>query len=740
MNNLVSIDFYTGDTPDITLLGTGTNRLIQVFPISTAGSVQELTGATLDGVTADSVTNIEYDGGAAICGGMVSWLDANHPGAGTFQLVGNWAGATNDRSYLVLEWDNFDQSTPFQPIIQAPIDDQLEPYDHTINVTNKSGTQMLLVAMAADGATTTETGFITSNDGLAQLSDDYFSNVRIASFSIPSVADDDETYSLKYSWQGGTAINIDSILSFAIGFNEQAFRIDSVSDTSPEADTQITLNHSNAAETPVTAGDFPVVSDVSGVATIGIFNPITKILSGQTTPTVNFQTDINIPLNDGSTVVNRAIQIEPPADTYFAEITSIPANSIFTATPAIQTSHFSHFFNVVGNWVINAATGVVMPDDAGGSLDWTIYNGEWSEAITYTVAARPQSQVSIDSLVEQRNGAVIAFSYPGADLTGYQYRINGGAWIAATSPLTITGQSTETAYLFEVAAVNNGRIGDITSQSYTTQDAVDTTPNSGSFTAITGQAVNDSVTSNVLSLQGVDPGVDAPVTVSGGLYSYSSNGGQNYSAPTASADNLRLNYLFRAHHTTSSSYNDDTTTTVYVGGVPFVFTSTTLIDSESPTISLAGGNQTVEVGEAWSEPGYTASDNADGDITNNVIVTGSVNTAIAGAYTLTYQVSDSAGNQTTVQRTITVVALNTGIVTDTPVFTITKVFNLGSVYTDQELLATDLSGSVAIEWSGDEVDTLTPGTYTRTLTAQNDAGTTQIKFSIVVVSSAWTIQ
>ena len=57
---------------------------------------------------------------------------------------------------------------------------------------------------------------------------------------------------------------------------------------------------------------------------------------------------------------------------------------------------------------------------------------------------------------------------------------------------------------------------------------------------------------------------------------------------------------------------------------------------------------------AYSEPGYTATDDADGDITANVKVTGSVNTAVRGTYNITYTVSDKWGNTATLTRQVVV--------------------------------------------------------------------------------------
>ena len=79
-------------------------------------------------------------------------------------------------------------------------------------------------------------------------------------------------------------------------------------------------------------------------------------------------------------------------------------------------------------------------------------------------------------------------------------------------------------------------------------------------------------------------------------------------------------------------------------------------DSTAPTISLLGDNPFfVEINTSYSEPGATANDDRDGDISANVTVSGTVDTSTAGTYTLSYNVSDSAGNAaTTVTRSVIV--------------------------------------------------------------------------------------
>ena len=68
-------------------------------------------------------------------------------------------------------------------------------------------------------------------------------------------------------------------------------------------------------------------------------------------------------------------------------------------------------------------------------------------------------------------------------------------------------------------------------------------------------------------------------------------------------------------------------------------------DTTLPVITLLGDDPvTLEVGDAYTDAGATATDNYDGDITSSIITVSTVNTAIVGVYTVTYNVSDASGN------------------------------------------------------------------------------------------------
>ena len=76
------------------------------------------------------------------------------------------------------------------------------------------------------------------------------------------------------------------------------------------------------------------------------------------------------------------------------------------------------------------------------------------------------------------------------------------------------------------------------------------------------------------------------------------------------------------------------------------------LDDDAPVITLKN-NQTVYLtsGETYNEPGYTATDNCDGDITSKVTTEGTIGTSL-GTYHIIYKVTDSAGNTATTTRTI----------------------------------------------------------------------------------------
>ena len=84
-------------------------------------------------------------------------------------------------------------------------------------------------------------------------------------------------------------------------------------------------------------------------------------------------------------------------------------------------------------------------------------------------------------------------------------------------------------------------------------------------------------------------------------------------------------------------------------------------DTTSPVITLLSSNPIdLNVGDTYVEPGATALDETDGDISSNIVIDHSaVNTAAAGSYAITYNVTDASGNAASeVLRYINVIDIN----------------------------------------------------------------------------------
>ena len=70
-----------------------------------------------------------------------------------------------------------------------------------------------------------------------------------------------------------------------------------------------------------------------------------------------------------------------------------------------------------------------------------------------------------------------------------------------------------------------------------------------------------------------------------------------------------------------------------------------VVDNVAPTITLNDGKRIIiKLNTEYQEPGYEAIDKYDGNVTEDVYVSGKINTSVAGIYELSYSVSDSFGN------------------------------------------------------------------------------------------------
>ena len=151
-------------------------------------------------------------------------------------------------------------------------------------------------------------------------------------------------------------------------------------------------------------------------------------------------------------------------------------------------------------------------------------------------------------------------------------------------------------------------------------------------------------------------------------------------------------------------------------------------DTTKPVITLTGASEIIlEVKrDAYEELGATATDNYDGNITDNIVISGSVNTNVVGDYTISYNVTDVHNNVAdTVTRTIHVVD------TTKPVITLDE----NNVYTMEVHGDIPTFAATATD-NYDENVTVVPthninkdvvGTYTVTFTATDANNNTQVE-------------
>lgn len=154
----------------------------------------------------------------------------------------------------------------------------------------------------------------------------------------------------------------------------------------------------------------------------------------------------------------------------------------------------------------------------------------------------------------------------------------------------------------------------------------------------------------------------------------------------------------------------------------------TVKDGIKPIITMLGITPyTMSQGHTYADAGATAWDNFDGDLSNSIAATSTVNTLVPGTYTVTYNVGDLGGNKA-------VPVIRTVIVQDTtaPVITLNGVSPLsieaGTIYVDALATVTDNVDATNTKLAGiSTVNTALPGTYSVTYNASDAAGNAAVQ-------------
>ena len=199
--------------------------------------------------------------------------------------------------------------------------------------------------------------------------------------------------------------------------------------------------------------------------------------------------------------------------------------------------------------------------------------------------------------------------------------------------------------------------------------------------------------------------------------SVSSPGGVYYSGETVTfTATPNSDYFF-------SGWSDGTSIsslTILVSSDQVITASFGLIDIIPPTISLVGSSTiNIKLDNTFTDPGATATDNIDGDITSSIITSGTVDTSSTGSYTIDYSISDATGNSASVTRTVVVYQDTTA-----PIITLT---GSSTIYLEAGVTFTDPGATAEDDEDGDITSSITTsGTADSSI-----AGTYTIVYSVM---------
>lgn len=144
-------------------------------------------------------------------------------------------------------------------------------------------------------------------------------------------------------------------------------------------------------------------------------------------------------------------------------------------------------------------------------------------------------------------------------------------------------------------------------------------------------------------------------------------------------------------------------------------------DLTAPRITLVTPiDAVIEVFDTWTEPGYSASDLVEGNLTSQVTITNGINNKRVGTYEVWYRVKDSSGNADSVKRVVEVV--DTKIPELTLVGQPTKWVQIFSAYSDSGYVAKDAYDQNLAVSTLSDLDLNTLGTYTITYCTTDSSG------------------
>ncbi len=419
-----------------------------------------------------------------------------------------------------------------------------------------------------------------------------------------------------------------------------------------------------------------------------VLNVGTNVLTAVFTPTDtnnyrNRTNTVNLVVNKATPAVTWS---NPAAIVYGTALSSVQLNA---SSSVAGTFAYSPAAGTVLNVGTNILSAVFTPNDS-------INYGTSTNTVNLAVkdAAAPVITLLGANPLEVNRGAT--FTDPGAKVTD-----------DVDAEKTISGTGT----------VNTAVVG-----SYTlTYNASDAAGNAA--VAVTRTVMVKDVSAPVITLLGANP--------------LEVNRGATFTDPGAKVTDdvdaeKTISGTGTVNTTVVGSYTLTYNATDAAGNAAAQVTRTVVVkDVVAPVITLLGANPLeVNRGATFTDPGAKVTDDVDAEKT--ISGTGTVNTAVVGSYTLTYNANDAAGNSAAAV-TRTVVVKDVGV----PVITLLGAnpleVNRGATFTDPGAKVTDdVDAEKTISGTG-TVNTAVVGSYTLTYNANDAAGNSAAAVTRTVV-------
>ena len=308
-----------------------------------------------------------------------------------------------------------------------------------------------------------------------------------------------------------------------------------------------------------------------------------------------------------------------------------------TADAANSTSFFNDYESIPNNFDLV----ITVEDNSGNTSSATITIDVLDNTNDNSSSgAGGSSSTTIDNSVCDANDQTGNFTLYYTDSDSSSSVTNGESVDTATTDAafdyTATYYINQTAMVYELTFTDDGNQGYTIDLSITPEDT--STCSSGGGGADTTAPVI-TVTSGTDTVELGATWTDAGATADGGETVTSSG----------TVDTNTVGTYTITYSATDASGNEGTATR-----------TVTVVDTTAPVITLLGqATVTIEVGSTYSDAGATANDNYDGNITSSIVISGTVDTCLVGEVYITYNVTDSNGNEAEIIRTVIVAGLDT---------------------------------------------------------------------------------